>query len=683
MTENPLLQNSALPLFDKIDAKDALPAISMLIDKNLTAIEEAVKEQNFSFESLILPLDEREDVLNKAWSMVSHLNAVTNTPALREAYNLCLEKLTDYANKIGQNTALYSAYVAIKESAHFAQLNQAQQKVITNALQDFKLAGVALEKEKKERYASLNQALSKLQSQFQDNVMDATDSWHYDTQNSEELMGIPPQALLLAKQAASSANVPGWRLTLDYPCFSAVITYADNRALRQKIHEAYHTRASEIGPHDKKWDNSENMENIIKIRHDMARLLGFANYAEKSLAKKMAKKPEAVLSFLNTLAKRAKPFAEKEYAELVAFAREEDNIDVLAPHDLAYYSEKLKQRKYALSDEMLRPYFPVDTVLQGMFEVVKRLYGVNCVEKKTFPSWHSSVRFFELFDNQNQVIGAFYLDLYARPQKRGGAWMDEARVRRRDLKGEIQKPIAFLTCNFRSGTESIPSLLSHDEVLTLFHEFGHGLHHLLTKGEYMSISGINGVAWDAVELPSQFMENWCWEEEAIDFISGHYQDQKPLPKEFLQNLLRLRNFQAGMMLMRQIEFSLFDFRLHLEFNPEKGPRIQEILDEVRALTAVTPVAPYSRFQHSFSHIFAGGYAAGYYSYLWAEVLSQDAFAKFEEEGIFNTQTGKAFLQEILEKGGSVDAALLFKNFRGREPSMDPLLRHRGLVVVDG
>ncbi len=679
MIENPLHQKTALPLFDKVEAKDVLPAISMLIENNLSAIDKLVRTGAPTWASLVVPIEEWEDNLNKAWSMVSHLNSVANTPALREAYNSGLEKLTDYANKIGQNEKLYAAYAALRESAEFETLNTAQKKVIDNALRDFKLAGVALEKTKKEQYAALNQELSKLQSQFQDHVMDATDNWHHDISDIHELAGLSPQAIMLAKQAAEKAEVAGWRLTLDYPSYQAVITYADNRALRQKIHQAYLTRASDLGAQTK-WDNSALMEKIVAIRHEMAVLLGFKNYAELSLAKKMAKNPEQVLSFLYDLAKKAKPFAESEFAELTDFAKKTAGITALEPWDLAYFSEKLQQKKYALSDEMLRPYFPIDTVLSGMFEVIKRLYGINCVEKKTFPTWHPSVRFFELFDSNNEVIGSFYLDLYARQQKRGGAWMDEARVRRVS-SAEIQKPIAFLTCNFRAPAESVPSLLTHDEVLTLFHEFGHGLHHLLTKVDYASISGINGVSWDAVELPSQFMENWCWQSEALDFISGHYQDQKPLPKEFLSNLLKLRNFQAGMMLVRQIEFALFDFRLHLEFHPEQGARVQEILNEVRKLVTVTPVAPYSRFQHSFTHIFSGGYAAGYYSYLWAEVLSQDAFARFEEEGIFNPKTGKSFWDEILAKGGSLEAAVLFKNFRGREPSLEPLLRHRGLITV--
>ncbi|MBI2792688.1 MAG: oligopeptidase A [Gammaproteobacteria bacterium] len=677
---NPLLQDSPLPAFKDIQAQHVEPAISELISRNLKAIDKLVENlQSPTYETLILPIEELEDALNKAWSPVGHLNAVVNTAELRTAYNNCLPMLSDYGTQIGQNQGLYNAYLALKESQSYTKLSIAQQKVITNAIRDFKLSGVALPQAQREQFAKLSQELSQLESQFQDNVMDATDHWHLDVKDSQMLAGLPEQAIKLAKVVAEKAQMSGWRLTLDFPCYQSIITYADNRQLRQQIHEAYFTRASDKGPDAGKWDNTHLMEKIVSTRHQMAQLLGFDNYAKRSLAKKMAKSTEQVITFLEELAIKAKPFAQKEFAELQAFAKGEYDIEKLEPWDIAYYSEKLRQKRFAISQETLRPYFPVPVVLKGMFEVVHRLYGLRVSEKAGVETWHPDVRFFEIYDNQNQLRGQFYLDLFARNHKRGGAWMDEARVRRLLPNGQIQTPVAFLTCNFRAQVGDIPSLLTHDEVITLFHEFGHGLHHMLTKIECASVSGINGVAWDAVELPSQFMENWCWQKEALSFISGHYQTQEPLPDDLLEKMHRAQNFQSGMMLLRQLEFSLFDFRLHCEFNPESSARIQEILDDVRSKYSVTPIAPYNRFQHSFGHIFSGGYAAGYYSYLWAEVLSQDAFAKFEEEGIFNPNTGNAFLHKILEKGASEDPDVLFRDFRGRDPDINALLHHRGLV----
>lgn len=675
---NPLLQPFVLPPFAQLKAEHVEPAINTLIERNLAAINALTEQQSHpTWDSLVAPLEALDDELNKAWSPVSHLNSVANTKELREAYHQCLPKLSDYGTQVGQNKSLYDAYVALKAAPSFSSLDKAQQKSITNAIRDFELSGVALPETQKAKFAELSKKLSELQSRFQDNVMDATDHWHYDVANENELVGIPVESKALAKAAAEKAEVPGWRLTLDFPCYYAVITFADNRELRQLMHKAYSTRASDLGENPEKWDNTALMEQILATRHELANLLGFANYAERSLVKKMAKNPEKVMSFLQDLAKRAKPFAEKEFAELKAFAKEKYGVEQLAPWDIAYYSEKLQQAQYSLSEELLRPYFPAPQVINGLFEVVKRLYGLSIIEEKQFETWHEDVRFYAIYDKNQQLLGKFYLDLYARNQKRGGAWMDEACVRRRH-QGELQIPVAYLTCNFRGAIGDAPALLTHDEVITLFHEFGHGLHHMLTKIDYPSVSGINGVPWDAVELPSQFMENWCWQEEALAFISSHHQTKQPLPHELLDKMMKARNFQSAMMLMRQLEFSLFDFRIHLEYDPKKGGRTQAILDEVRAQYSVVPAAPYSRFPQSFSHIFAGGYAAGYYSYLWAEVLASDAFAKFEEEGIFNQATGLAFLQKILEKGGSEDPDVLFRDFRGRDPELTPLLRHRGL-----
>ena len=494
---------------------------------------------------------------------------MVNTPELRNAYNNCLPKLSDYGTKIGQNQALFSAYTKLHTSPEFTTLSKEQQKVITNALRDFKLQGVALDADKREQFAELSQSLAQSESQFQDHVMDATDHWHLDVTDSQQLAGLPEQSIKLAKQVAEKATVPGWRITLDFPSYQSIITYADNRQLRKQIHEAYFTRASDLGPDAGKFDNSQLMEKIVATRHEMAKLLGFNNYAERSLAKKMAKDTEQVLSILQDLAKKAKPFAEKEFAELSTFARGEYGVEKLEPWDIAYYSEKLRQKRFAISQETLRPYFPVPKVIQGMFEVVRRLYGVQIKEKKDVELWHEEVHFYEIYDADNKLRGQFYLDLFARNHKRGGAWMDEARVRRKLGVGQYQTPVAYLTCNFRAPVGDMPSLLTHDEVLTLFHEFGHGLHHMLTKMECAGVSGINGVAWDAVELPSQFMENWCWEKEALAFISGHYQTNEPLPGDLLQKMHRAKNFQSGMMLLRQLEFSLFDFRMHLEFFTRK------------------------------------------------------------------------------------------------------------------
>lgn len=678
MTINPLLVDSPLPPFSQIKPEHVEPAICALIQQNLQLIETLLdKQQIVTWENLVEPLEEMDDHLNKAWSPVSHLNAVANTKELREVYNHCLPKLSDYATQVGQNQRLYQAYLSVHQSKNFSELSVQQQKVITNALRDFTLSGIALSTQKRELFATLSQELAQLQSKFQDNVMDATDRWHEDVMDIKELQGMPAQSIELAELAAQKANVKGWRLTLDYPCYQAVITFAENRALRQKIHRAYYTRASDLGDFPL-LDNSKLMEQILAKRHEMANLLDYKNFATRSLAKKMAKTPEEVMNFLQDLANKAKTHAQREFAELQDFAKQDYGLDKIEPWDIAYFSEKLRQKRFALSQETLRPYFPVPTVLAGMFEVVKRLYGIQINEINDFESWNSEVRLFEVTDNQGEVRGQFYIDLFARNHKRGGAWMDEARVRRRLPNGRLQLPVAYLTCNFRAPIGDVPSLLTFEEVLTLFHEFGHGLHHLLTKMDCASVSGINGVAWDAVELPSQFMENWCWEKEALAFISGHFETGKPLPAQILAKMFEARNFQSAMMLLRQIEFSLFDFRLHLEYSPDKGARIQEILDEVRDEYSVVPVAPYLRFQHTFCHIFSGGYAAGYYSYLWAEVLSQDAFAKFEEEGIFNRTTGEAFLHKILEKGGSVEPDILFKDFRGRPPKIEPLLRHRGL-----
>jgi oligopeptidase A len=678
---NPLLEMTGLPPFSRIHAEHVLPAVKQALEASRKQVEALLAANDtYTWDNLVQPLEEMDDELSRMWSPVSHMNSVVNSDELREAYNACLPLLSEYGTEMGQNEGLFRAFRQIREGEEYRKLDAAQQKVIDNALRDFRLAGVDLPADQKDRYKAIQQELSGLTSKFSDNLLDATNAWHKQITDEAELAGLPESAVGLAKQAAEERGVEGWVFTLEFPSYYAVMNYADNRELRKEVYQAYVTRASDQGPDAGKWDNTEVMEKILDLRHELAQILGFSNYAERSLATKMAPSPDKVLEFLKDLANRSLGMAREELDELRAFAREQ-GLDDLKNWDIAYYSEKLQQRKYDFSQEDLKPYFPETRVIPGMFEVVKRLYGLDIQEVSDIDTWHKDVHFYEIHNEQGRLLGQFYLDLYARSKKRGGAWMDECVARKRNADGSIQTPVAYLTCNFSAPVGGKPALLTHDEVITLFHEFGHGLHHMLTQIDYVSVSGISGVAWDAVELPSQFMENWCWEREAVDLISGHYETGDKLPDELYNKMYAARNFQAGMQMVRQLEFSMFDFRLHLEHNPQEGARIQEILDEVRAEVAVVPQPDYNRFQHGFAHIFAGGYAAGYYSYKWAEVLSSDAFAKFEENGIFDRKTGLEFLECILEQGGSREPMELFKEFRGREPEIDALLRHSGIVAA--
>ncbi len=678
--QNPLLDTDRLPPFAEIRPEHVEPAIDALIEEYRRTLQELLdKNEHYTWDNLIAPLEAVSDRLSKAWSPVGHMNSVVNTDALRAAYNACLPKLSEFSTEVGQNERLYQAYQQIRDSAEYATLTQAQRKTIDDALRDFRLAGVSLPPEQKQRFKEISSRLSELMSRFQENVMDATDGWSKLIADEAELAGIPETAKANFRQMAERKGQSGWLVNLEFPSYYPVLTYADNRALRQELYEAYTTRASEIGPNAGKWDNLPLMEEILKLRHEKAQLLGFANYAELSLATKMAGSTREVMDFLNDLAARAKPKAEQELEELKAFARDEYGVTELAAWDIGYYSEKLRQKRYQVSQEDLRPYFPADQVIAGLFEVVQRLYGLHITEVKGVDVWHPDARFYSITDERGELRGQFYLDLYAREKKRGGAWMDECRVRRRTPTG-VQTPVAYLTCNFTPPVGDQPALLTHDEVLTLFHEFGHGLHHMLTRIDVAAVSGINGVPWDAVELPSQFMENWCWEREALDLFARHYQTGEKIPDELYQRMKAAKNFQSAMQTVRQLEFALFDFRLHLEYDPAQGGRIYQLLDEVREQVAVVRPPEYNRFPNSFGHIFAGGYAAGYYSYKWAEVLSADAYSRFEEEGIFNRQTGESFLRNILEQGGSHDAMELFVAFRGRKPSIDALLRHTGLAA---
>lgn len=678
MPDNPLLDHSGLPPFGEIQPQHVEPAIDTILAENRQRINQLLAQGGpYNWNNLVQPLEDMGERLARTWSPVSHLNSVVNTPELRDAYNACLEKISAYTTEVGQNHDLFAAYNSVAASDEYEQLDTAQCKLIDNTLRDFRLSGIDLNDADKARYKEIMQQLSTLHAKFDANLLDATNAWTLVIEDEARLAGLPDSAKAMLRQSAQAAEQPGWRLTLEIPCYIAVSTYADDRSLREQLYTAYVTRASDEGPHGGQWDNTPVMERILALRHEQAQLLGFANYAERSLATKMASSTQQVLNFLHDLADRSLGMAQQELAELKQYAQETHNIDDLQAWDVAYYSEKLRQQQFAITQEELKPYFPQAKVVAGLFAVVNRLYGLNIQQRFDVETWHTDVQFYEIYDRHGHIRGQFYLDLYARPHKRGGAWMDECIIRKR-VDGGVQTPVAYLTCNFSSPIGKDPALFTHQEVITLFHEFGHGLHHMLTQIDYPAVSGINGVAWDAVELPSQFMENWCWEQDALALFSGHYQTGATLPDDLFTKLKAARNFQAGMHMARQLEFALFDFRLHAEYNPEQGPRIYQTLEQVRQQVAVIKPPSFNRFPHSFAHIFAGGYAAGYYSYKWAEVLSSDAFSLFEERGIFDNDTGMRFLNAILEQGGSREPMELFIEFRGREPQIDALLRHSGI-----
>ncbi|HAU4931419.1 oligopeptidase A [Aeromonas hydrophila] len=681
---NPLLTMDSLPPFSQIQPDQVQPAVTQAIADCKQKISDVLAQRDpHTWDSLIAPLEEVNDRLARVWSPVSHLNSVLNSEALRAAHDACLPLLSEFQTYVGQHEGLYQAYRELAESDDFPLLSGAQRKEIQNTLRDFRLSGIGLPAEAQQRYGEIQARLSELASRFSNNVLDATQGWSKLVTDEAELAGLPQSAQAAARQLAElkgKEGKEGWLFTLDIPSYLPVMMYADNRALRAELYEAFTTRASDQGPNAGKWDNSAIMTELLALRRELAQLLGFANYAELSLATKMADKPEQVVNFLTDLAAKSLPQGKAELEEIRAFAAEQHGQGELAAWDLAYYAEKLKQHKFSISDEQLRPYFPASKVVKGLFEVVKRVFGMKVRERLGIDTWHPDVRFYDIFDAEDELRGSFYLDLYAREHKQGGAWMDVCLGRRYRQDGSLQKPVAYLTCNFNGPVDGKPALFTHNEVVTLFHEFGHGIHHMLTRIDVAGVAGINGVAWDAVELPSQFLENWCWESEALAFISGHHETGEPLPADLLEKMLTARNFQAAMQMLRQLEFALFDFRLHQEFDPARADQIPALLDEVRSQVAVMTPPAFNRFQHSFSHIFAGGYAAGYYSYKWAEVLSADAFSRFEEEGIFNPATGQSFLKNILEKGGSKEPMELFRAFRGREPQVDALLRHSGIAA---
>ncbi len=681
MPSNPLLHLAGLPKFNKIKPEHIIPAIDSLVTEGRALIEQLATDQETpTWENFALKLEDHSEKLGRAWSQVSHMNAVVNSPELRDAYNEGLQKLTDFGSDLAQDERLYAKFKAIQSSADFAKLTPTQQKIINNEVRDFKLGGAELPTNQKARFKTISEELSKLGSKFEENIMDNTNDFKHIVVNVEELAGLPPDAIQAAAEAALAAKQTGYLFTLHAPSLLPVLNYADNQLLRETLYRAYATRASEFGPPDEsgqpKWDNTNLIKAILKLKKEEASMLGFANFAELSLATKMADTPAQVITFLETLANRAKPYAKRDKQELVAYATKL-GLDVLQAWDVGYVSEKLRQDKYAFSDQEVKQYFSESKVLTGLFKVTEMIFGVQ-VRKTEAPVWHEDAGFYEISDSNNKPIAYFYLDLYARNNKRGGAWMDECITRRK--KGtSYELPVAYLTCNFSAPVGGKPALFTHDEVTTIFHEFGHGLHHMLTQVEEYGVSGIKGVEWDAVELPSQFMENFCWEWEVLRNMTAHVDTGEPLPRALFDKMIAAKNFQAGMQTMRQIEFSLFDMRLHGDFNPEGNQTALDLIEQVRDEVAVLRPPKWNRFPNSFSHIFAGGYAAGYYSYKWAEVLSADAYSLFEELGVLSIEAGKRFKNEVLAKGGSRPAMESFVAFRGREPSIDALLRHNGMA----
>lgn len=674
---NPLLTDDLLPRFDHIRIEHMEEAIDQILSENRMKIGQIAAQDDPIWETLAQPMQSLENKLENAWSVISHLNGVMNSDELRKVYKSCLEKLTEYTTELSQNAELCEAYKKLKAREDFKDMTEAQRKSVDNTLRDFHLGGVDLPQAQKEQYANLSMEISELSNRFSDNVLDATQHWYKHITDASDLAGVPESALEGAQQAAKHKELDGYVITLDFPSFYPVLTYCDNRELRREVYEAFVTRASDLGPDGGTWDNTPVMAEILKRRHAMANLLGFNNFAERSLAKKMARSVDEVLDFLNQLADKSRPIAQREFGELKAFARDTHGVEDLQAWDIGYFSEKLRQQRYDISPEALRPYFPADKVVSGLFRVTEKLFDVQIEAKPDVETWHEDATAYCISRN-GDPLAWFYLDPYARQGKRGGAWMADCRIRWRNLRGQLQLPVAFLTCNFTPSVDGKPSLLTHDEVTTLFHEFGHGLHHMLTQVEVMDVSGINGVAWDAVELPSQFLENWCWNPESLELIASHHETGEPLPEDLLQKLLAAKNFQSGMAMVRQLEFSLFDFRLHAEFTPDAPTNPLDVHRQVRSEIAVVEAPEFNRFPNSFSHIFSGGYAAGYYSYKWAEVLAADAFSLFEENGIFDQETGKAFLHNILEMGGSQEPMELFKAFRGREPEVDALLKQTGI-----
>lgn len=678
---NPLLDVEGLPCFTAIRPEHVGSALDELLVSSQVVIGqlESTVADGTDWESFAQPLEDLENRLGKMWSPVTHLNAVADTEELREAYQNSLEKLTAYRAALGQNKTIFQGYRNIQAHANFPGLDAAKRKVILNAVRDFQLSGVELEGEERARFKDIITDLATLSNKFEHNVMDATDGWALVLDVPADLAGLPETVITLARKTAESAGHSGWQFTLQAPSYIPFMRYSERSDLRRQMYEAFVTRASDQGPQADRWDNTTLMTQILGLRQELASLLGYSNYAEYALVDRMASSVAEVEDFLIDLISRARPHAQRELQALEDFAGRSTGDNVVAPWDIAYHSEKFREATYHFDQEELRPYFPLPRVLGGLFEIVNRLFGIK-VTKAVADAWHPDVRFYEIRDEGDALRGHFYLDLYAREHKRGGAWMAEYVGRYRQPNDVVQTPVAFLTCNFTQPLDDKPALLTHDDVITLFHEFGHGLHHLLSLVEEPSVTGISGVPWDAVELPSQFLENWCWERGALDLVTSHVDTGESLPDKLLQKLRGARNFQSGMQMVRQLEFALFDFRLHASTTLISADAILRILNDVRQQVAVVTPPPFDRFPHAFSHIFAGGYAAGYYGYLWSEVLSADAYNRFEQEGVFSATAGREFLQHVLETGGVEDPLDVFRAFRGREPSINAFLRHSGLNV---
>ena len=671
---NPLLHFAGLPKFDEVKPEHVSPALDGLLAEGRALVETlANSKQAPTWDSFVLKLEDLDEKISRAWSQVGHMNAVVNSPELRQAYNDNLAKLTDFYSDLAQDERLYAKYREIKNSTDFANLSATQQKIINNEVRDFKLGGAELPANKKVRFKAISEELSKLAAKFEENVLDTTNEYAYFVEDKAELAGVPDDVLQASKDAAASDGKQGYKITLHFPSYLPVLQYADNRQLRETLYRAYATRASEFGKPE--FDNTSIITQLLNLKQEEAQLLDFNNFAELSLATKMAESPKQVIEFLETLASRAKPYAAQDMLELVDYAKKLGITDMQA-WDVSYVSEKLREDKYAFSDQEVKQYFPEEKVLAGLFKVVETIYGVF-VKKSSAPTWHADAQFYDITRHDGSLIGQFYLDLYARNNKRGGAWMDEA-IMRRIVGGKLTTPVAYLTCNFSAPVGNKPALFTHDEVITMFHEFGHGLHHMLTQVEDYSVSGIKGVEWDAVELPSQFMENFCWEWDVLRHMTQHVDTGAQLPRALFDKMVAAKNFQAGMQTVRQIEFSLFDIKLHSEFNPNGKQTPLDLIEAVRDQVAVVRPPKWNRFPNNFSHIFAGGYAAGYYSYKWAEVLSADAYSMFEENGVLSAATGQKFWDEIIGRGGSRTAMESFIAFRGREPNIDALLRHNGM-----
>jgi len=677
--KNPLLDFSGLPQFAEIKPEHVTPAVEQLLADGRATTQAAIQARP-AWDEFIAPLEDANERIGRAWGQVAHLHAVMDQPALREAYNANLPKVTQYWTELGQNQQLFEKYKALKDSSEFSSLSASRKKIIENAVRDFRLGGAELPADRKLRYAAIQEELARLSARFAENLLDATNAFSVLIKR-DQTPGIPQDVLQAAREAAQKDGKEGWKFTLHAPSYLPVMQYADDRKLRETLYHASATRAAEFGKAE--WDNTPLIARIVPLRREIAQLLGYRDYAEVSLVPKMAESSSQVLAFLDDLARRAWPFAEADAEELKEFSRTELQIPDLQAWDVAYASEKLRAKRYAFSDQEVKQYFPEDVVIRGLFRVAETLYQVKMLEAKA-PVWHPDVRFFEVRDASGVAIGQFYMDLYARETKRGGAWMDDAITRRR-RRGRIQIPVAYLNCNFSRPVGGKPALFTHDEVLTLFHEFGHGLHHLLTRVEDLGVSGISGVEWDAVELPSQFMENFCWERDVLQHMTRHVDTGSAIPRALFDRMIAAKNFHSGLAMLRQIEFAVFDMRLHSDFDPAAGKSALALLEEVRARVAVLHPPAYNRFPNSFSHIFGGGYAAGYYSYKWAEVLSADAYSAFEETGkakgiILDPATGARFRDEILAVGGSRPAAESFRAFRGREPNVEALLRHNGMTT---